>query len=224
MAYAKYTLAEQPSDGRYIYDVPFPYLSKDHVYCQLNDNTGIFETLEWLDDQTVEIITEELPLGTVIHIKRKTPRDKLLFNFQDGQLLTGKALNQSYLQMLYSAEELSINGVDTSHVDTIGYDIRWENILNAPGHVEEDGVTMLSPGSILLYGGDTLDNINADHVPESTGKKWAGQSGADVTSQNTANDVRVANFKVHTDTQEEWEEGTLTNLSASGDNLSIGMI
>lgn len=107
MSYVTYTLSSQPADGRYIYDVPFPYLEKDHVYCYIGEE-GSLETIEWIDDDTIEIMRDPedpIPLSSEINIVRRTPKDEMMVSFQDGQLLDEGALTTNYLQILYALQE-----------------------------------------------------------------------------------------------------------------------
>jgi hypothetical protein len=109
-------LQEQPTDGRYVYDVPFPYINKDHVYCYINDDGQIYN-LRWIDNNTVEIeADEELPIGTVFHVVRRTPKDDILVAFEGGQYLSHEGLTTNYLQILYALQEFFDGASDGSYV------------------------------------------------------------------------------------------------------------
>ncbi|NKD46283.1 hypothetical protein HEQ69_11270 [Haematospirillum jordaniae] len=83
------------------FDIPFEYLSKDHVKVFVNRLPASFT---WLHDRRVKL--EAVPeRGAFIEIERATPRDKQLTQFKDGRILIQSDLNASALQTLFLAQE-----------------------------------------------------------------------------------------------------------------------
>lgn len=83
------------------FSVPFGYLSKSHVKVQVN---GIDAQHTWLNDSSVRIFPTPGD-GAIVRIKRETPRDDRLVNYQNASTLSQQDLNKATTQNFYLAQE-----------------------------------------------------------------------------------------------------------------------
>jgi hypothetical protein len=94
-----------PLDGSTrLFTVPFPYISRTHVFFSVN-NTLQLNPLNytWVNDTQIEF--NEAPSGT-LEIFRRTPVDEPLVRFNNGSRLTEDELNLAVLQNLYISQEM----------------------------------------------------------------------------------------------------------------------
>lgn len=101
------------------YTFPFQYISPDHVQVRVNGSSAIFS---FLNSSTVTI-SPTPALGSIVEIKRVTPKDTVPVNFTDGSVLLERDLDLLALFDLYIAQESSDAVADTISVDSIG---RWD--------------------------------------------------------------------------------------------------
>lgn len=83
------------------YTIPFPYLSRNHVTATVDNAAWPFE---WISSNTVRFATPP-PEGTLVDIRRTTPKVEPLVVFTDGSTEVAKNHNTSVLQLLYSVQE-----------------------------------------------------------------------------------------------------------------------
>jgi hypothetical protein len=104
-----WVIEEQPSDGKYQFDVTFPYLSKGHVYAYVGED-GPLRDFFWVNENRIELVLfddeTEIPTGSHVYIVRRTPINDSLVTYQGGQLLSGEDLNKSYMHILYILQEI----------------------------------------------------------------------------------------------------------------------
>jgi hypothetical protein len=80
--------------------LPFDYLSRSHVYAQVE---GVPVALSFLSTYMVQITPS--PVGTLF-IYRKTPSDEPMNVYSDGSVLIANDLNLSFIQSLFISQEL----------------------------------------------------------------------------------------------------------------------
>ena len=81
--------------------VPFKYLSKSHVGVTVN---GTAVSFTWLSPTMVQTTTAPAN-GTVVEVRRSTPRDNILVDFVDGSTLTETDLDTAALQTFFLSQE-----------------------------------------------------------------------------------------------------------------------
>lgn len=81
--------------------VPFPYLSRAHVFVSAG---GAATAFSWLNAGMIQI-TPAPAAGKRVRVYRRTPTGTLLATFQDGSTLTKTNLDLASLQSAYLAEE-----------------------------------------------------------------------------------------------------------------------
>ncbi|MEZ2409838.1 phage tail fiber protein [Bosea sp. RCC_152_1] len=93
--------AQFPGDGvTPTFAVPFPYLAKGHVSVRVN---LVPVSFTWDDGQTVRISPGYEP--GVVEVRRTTPRETPMVDFQDGSVLVETDLDLSALQTFYIVQE-----------------------------------------------------------------------------------------------------------------------
>ena len=90
--------------GQRDFDVPFPYLNLSHVEVRVNSIS--VPILEWVSQSRLRL---SVPPGAdaYVEIRRNTPIDDALVDFQNGAVLTEEDLNTAILQLLYKQQEVT---------------------------------------------------------------------------------------------------------------------
>lgn len=90
--------------GQRDFDVPFPYINSSHVEVRVNSNS--VPILEWVSQARLRL---SVPPGAdaYVEIRRNTPIDDALVDFQNGAVLTEEDLNTAILQLLYKQQEVT---------------------------------------------------------------------------------------------------------------------
>ena len=87
------------------FTVSFPYIDKSHVKVYVN-NTPMLNPSDWTWSGSQVAFTYAPGSGAVVLIKRDTPRNTRLVDFQPGAVLTEADLDLAHLQHFYSNQEL----------------------------------------------------------------------------------------------------------------------
>lgn len=88
--------------GQTDFPVPFPFVSRSHVMVLVN---GVpTSVLEWPNDATVRLFVP-LAGGESVVVRRDTPIDDAIVQFQNGAVLTAEDLNTAVQQLLYKQQE-----------------------------------------------------------------------------------------------------------------------
>ena len=83
------------------FSVPFQYLSRTHVGVTVD---GSARSFSWISTNQISVSPPPAN-GSVVEVRRTTPRDKLLVDFVDGSVLTEGDLDTSALQSFFLAQE-----------------------------------------------------------------------------------------------------------------------
>lgn len=100
-----FSYKDYPGDGTTkFFNVPFPFLARDHVsVIDVSDETPV--AFSWVTDSQIEI-NPPVDNSTVIRIRRNTPVDNRVVNFQDATVLDEADLDMSADQNFYVAQEV----------------------------------------------------------------------------------------------------------------------
>lgn len=90
--------------GQRDFDVPFPYLNLSHVEVRVNSIR--VPILEWVSQSRLRLSAPPGD-GSFVEIRRNTPIDDALVDFQNGAVLTEEDLNTAVLQLLYKQQEVT---------------------------------------------------------------------------------------------------------------------
>ena len=106
------------------FDLPFGYLSRQHVFVFVEDALRAFK---WISGSRVELLAPALP-GEIIKIRRLTERAARVTNYVDGQTLLAGDLNDGDLQNFYIMQELIdqlTDGIALGDVSVLNPDGGW---------------------------------------------------------------------------------------------------
>ncbi|WP_313196211.1 phage tail fiber protein [Shinella zoogloeoides] len=98
------------------FDVPCEYLSKAHISVKVD---GVPVTFSWLDTYRLKTTTAP-PMGSVVEVRRTTPRQERLVTFTDGSTLVQSDLNTSTLQSFFLSQEAFDQGAASMAVTEDG--------------------------------------------------------------------------------------------------------
>lgn len=101
--------------GDSTFAVPFPYIDKAHVFVYVDDYP---ENYTWLSDNSIKLNNPLLQDATV-RVRRQTPLDRRLVDFQSASVLTEKDLDVSALQVFFNQQEVE----DDLYLGLLGYDV-----------------------------------------------------------------------------------------------------
>lgn len=133
-----------------LFQVPFPYIRKEHIEVRVNDTPVTDFT--WSGDSAIEF-SDLLSAGTYVRISRHTPVDSMLTDFWDGTILSEKELDMAALQLLYLIQE-AFDGISDAlqwNPEKGYYDALGRPIGNVGDPIDEYGVITLSYYYRVLY-------------------------------------------------------------------------
>lgn len=88
------------------YTIPFPALKPEDIRVFAGDVGDVVEqTFTWVNEGTELKLDTEVPVGILVTIRRFTPREVNLVDYQDGSNLPADDLNISNRQLLYIIQE-----------------------------------------------------------------------------------------------------------------------
>jgi hypothetical protein len=101
------------------YAFPFPYLDASHIKVRVN---GVIAGFSLLNSSTVQI-TSAPAVGSIIDIRRETPKGESPVNFTDGSVLLEKDLDLQTTFNLFTSQETADALEDALTKDTTG---KWD--------------------------------------------------------------------------------------------------
>lgn len=145
------------------FTVPFSYIDQSHVHVYVDDVETVAFT--WVNSTTVQI-TPAPPSGTGnVELRRVTPRDAALVDFQNGSVLFDTDLDTAGLQSLFIAQEYFEQAENLfptghtldSHSDaTIGASVAKGTMRVYDANSKWNAITAPADGAVLI--GDTADS------------------------------------------------------------------
>ncbi|HWL80109.1 MAG TPA: phage tail fiber protein [Roseomonas sp.] len=98
----RYSYSDYTGDGSTkLFSVPFEYISQDHVSVTVD---GASASFTWLNSNTIQLPSAP-PVGAVVRVRRNTPKEVALVDFNDASVLTESALDLATRQNLLIAQE-----------------------------------------------------------------------------------------------------------------------
>ena len=211
LSYAQFT-----GDGSTTtFSVPFQYLSRTHVGVTVD---GSARSFSWIS--TNQISVSPAPAnGSVVEIRRTTPRDKLLVDFVDGSVLTEGDLDTSALQSFFMAQEafdlqggtlgLAPDGSFSAYnrrITNVGAPVNGSDAINKDYH---DGTFLPQMNSLLSQ---TTQAKN-----DAVAAKGQSESARDATNQSkAAAAVSEANAKTSEINAKTSETNAASSASGAG--------
>lgn len=114
------------------YSITFPFISASHVEVRLG-TTLLTNTVDYTISASTVIFTIAPTTGTLVDIRRNTPKTTSLVTFVDASILTQADLNLAQLQNLYIAQEAldySLYSALNIPTGTTAYDAGMHKIIN----------------------------------------------------------------------------------------------
>ncbi|WP_343698844.1 phage tail fiber protein [Caulobacter sp.] len=98
LTHVAYTAASGQTD----FDVTFPYIDAAHVVVTVNN---VLAPHQWLTESRIRL-AYPTGAGSAVVLRRQTPLDHALVDFQNGAVLTEEDLNKAVRQVLYAQQEI----------------------------------------------------------------------------------------------------------------------
>lgn len=165
------------------FDVPCEYLSRSHVDVKVD---GVSVPFTWID--TFRLRTNTPPAaGSVVEVRRTTPREDRLVTFKDGSTLVETDLNTSSLQSFFLAQEAFDQGAASMAVTEDGQysaQTRRVTVMGDPIH-DQDAVTKrwAETGMTSQLALATAERIAAQTARVSSEAAFAGATAERATAQ-----------------------------------------
>lgn len=178
-SYVKYT----GNGSTTTYSIPFTYISKDYLEVKVNN---VLTTAYTLPTASSLQFTVAPPSGQIVEIRRNTPKNARLVDFQDASILTEAALDLDSDQAFHITQEtydLAVDGVGQAVVDAAAssaanataaaasydsFDDRYLGAKATDPTLDNDGNTLLT-GAIYW------------NTTSSVFKAWSGSAWASFT-------------------------------------------
>lgn len=155
------------------FSVPFSYIDRSHVHVYVGGvETSAFT---WVNSSTIQI-TPAPPAGTGnVELRRVTPRDAALVDFQNGSVLFDTDLDTASLQTLFISQEYFEQATNLfptghtldSHSDaTIGASVAKGTMRAYDNNSKWNAITAPADGAVLI--GDTADTKGVRWLPKGT--------------------------------------------------------
>jgi len=216
-----YSLKDYQGDGSTtLWNVPFEFISRDHVdVVDVSDESQV--TFTWINDDQIEI-TPALPSTTTVRLRRITPVDKRVVDFQDATVLDESDLDTSANQNFYVAQEL-LDEVDdkmAQDVDSL-WDAVGERIKNVADPVNAQDVVTKTWAETSMSS-NLAAAIAAKQAAETAESNAADSESAAATSAtNAANsETNAANSATAASTSETNAANSASAASTSETNAS----
>lgn len=158
-----------------VFSISFPYLSKDHVSAEVD---GVPVSFSWLNANAISI-TPAPSEGTIVRVKRTTPKDQPPVDFSDGSVLKEADLDLMALFNLYCAQEAQ-DGVDDS------VSINHSGVLDGKGRKTTNFAEPTDPTGLV-----TRNYFETVYTPQLDAKVVAASQQA-ISAASSAADAQEA--------------------------------
>lgn len=169
------------SAGQQNFAFSIPYLSRDHIHVYINGE----ETTAWsfLMAQVVRL-DSGAALNDTVRIRRITPIDEPIVDYNNGSLLGEAQLDASALQSLYTVQESDDNASNTIHANA---QLRWDalgrRIINIGTPVENgDAVNKEFADDVLTEAQTSASTASAQAAAAAASAAAAEAALASVTN------------------------------------------
>ncbi len=166
------------------YPIPFPYLEQSHIFLYIN---GINHTdFSFLTGSTVRLASPVTP-GSILTIRRKTPRDVRLVDFSNVSIFDEKYLNLDSEHLFYIMQEITDTSQESLYLDT-------DNTYQAAGRRIKDIATPVNPSDAVnkAYTDGILSGAQAA-ADTATMKATEATNATNTTTANVNTAIAKAN-------------------------------
>lgn len=146
MAYSYVRYSGNGSTTNYTFS--FPTISTDHIKVRVNGT--LVTNWSFLNSSTIQFAAAPAS-GTVIEIRRETPKDSTIVNFTDGSVLLERDLDLLATWQLYLGQETEDDIEDTIRVDSQSrFDAQNRRIINVADPINaQDAVTKVYADAVI---------------------------------------------------------------------------
>mgnify|MGYP001410284249 CR=1 FL=1 len=200
-----------------LFTFSWPYLEKDDVFVQINDDIQARPTAwDFANTNTVEFVTAP-PAGARVSIYRRTNVDDLYYTFYPGSTIKAKSLNNDFEQTLFVAQESQNQYLDVETGGDIAGDVNFNGdvVFNKSVTINQYPTADTDAANKLYV--DTQDQAvqawATNEFVDASGDQMSGQ--LDMTNNKI---VRLANPQDSSDAvNKQYVDGILVG---SGGNIS----
>lgn len=188
------------------FSLTFPYIDQDHVVVLVD---GEEETFSWVNSTTVSISPAPAN-GAVVELRRITPADARIVDFQNGSLVTEEELDNSALQNFYLAQESADGANDSLGLDDLAqeWDAESRKITNVDDPTDDqDAATKAYVDSVLAADQAAAAAASASAASASASAASSSASAASVSAASAAASAAAASGL--------WETGDLKHTTKS---------
>jgi hypothetical protein len=137
---SNYSFVQYTGDGTNdLFSVPFSYLLKEHIVVRVDGEEVSFT---WLNDAVIKTSSKPAS-GSLVEVRRITPIDERVVDFQDGSTLEERDLDNMVDQLLFVVQEANDAVSNTiSKTEENTFDAQGLRIVNVADPVDDqDAVT-----------------------------------------------------------------------------------
>lgn len=185
MSYAS-RVAYFATSGQQEFDLPFPFIHRDHVEVRVNGALTLDKT--WVSDNRIRLPRASV-LNDAVDIRRRTSIDGPIVKFNNGSVLTEEELNTAVRQLLYHLQEVDdlYNASLNAGMVRLGDKM---NIPSTPNEIVDELVSMALADALLAEFRQRISDIdlNAEaiisqalRITDAQGTiaaQWAAQANA----------------------------------------------
>ncbi len=219
--------AHSSGDGsNRLFDVPCEYLSKSHVTVRVD---GVLVPFSWIDTYRLQTTTAP-PAGSVVEVRRVTPRVDRLVTFTDGSTLVQSDLNTSTLQSFFLAQEAFDQGAASMAVTEDGqFSALNRRITSLANPVSaQDAVTKLwaetaMSSQLVLATQKALDAATSAAQSEASAAFSDSRAAAALASKNAAAGSATAAAQSETNALANKNQTQLDRAATAADRVQTGL-
>ncbi|AAK86990.2 hypothetical protein EN41_17605 [Agrobacterium tumefaciens] len=219
--------AHSSGDGsNRLFDVPCEYLSKAHVTVRVD---GVLVPFSWIDTYRLQTTTAP-PSGSVVEVRRVTPRVDRLVTFTDGSTLVQSDLNTSTLQSFFLAQEAFDQGAASMAVTEDGqFSALNRRITSLANPVSaQDAVTKLwaetaMSSQLVLATQKALDAATSAAQSEASAAFSDSRAAAALASKNAAAGSATAAAQSEANALANKNQTQLDRAATAADRVQTGL-
>lgn len=193
MAYSRLVYTYTGGPNVFAVNFTLGYLSQSHVTARVNNEVDglsqpVYRSLTWLTPGTVQVNGAALVNGDVVVLQRTTPKDAVVHDYANGEVLTEANIDQSFLQPIMIAHEALDGRLDTMQADLNMGSFKITNM--ADGIVDTDAANMRQLNATIATANATLSSASGYATAAGNSASAAANSAASAAASYDSLDDR----------------------------------